>query len=94
MLPYNKLLFSYIACLVCTKKTKTFGETVMISWLKPVKPVPDECNTLSYLHSFWSLFALENAKSYNKQRYYTPKEILSVLNERLCLYLYSAAQLF
>ena len=34
--------------------------------LKLVKPVPDECSALSYLHSFRPLFALENAKSYNK----------------------------
>ena len=47
MLPYNKLLFNYIACLVCTKKTQTFGETV--SWWKLVKPVPDECNIHSHI---------------------------------------------
>ena len=73
MLPYNKLLFNYVACLVCTKKTQTFGETV--SWWKPVKRAPDECNTFSYLHSFWSLFALENAKSHDKEQLITWKVV-------------------
>ena len=42
-----------------------------LSWQKPVKPVHDECNTVSYMHSFWPLLvALEKAKSYDKYLFY------------------------
>ena len=74
MLPYNKLLFNkfyHFLSLYVRRKHKPFGETA-VSWYKPVKPVPDECNTLSYLHSFCLLFALENAKSYNNSTYSAP----------------------
>ena len=50
-----------------------YEENTNLRWnsqlIKTAKPVPDECNTLSYLSSFWSLFALKNAKSYNNVSY-------------------------